>query len=148
MPTGSTFTAAAWNPADGQIYVGGQFSLRSYSCASNTVGPAFQVPHLSRITGLDFSADGQDLFFAHAFTKVSRVKWSTRTMVSGWSFDLSSFGILDARAVALVADRLWVSDGYDLRGAEDPLAHTVASFELTLPPPGFNIVGNPSFERA
>ncbi len=40
-----------------------------------------------------------------AFGKVSRVAWSTRTMVGGRSFDLSSFGILDARAVALFADR-------------------------------------------
>lgn len=141
------FTGAAWNPGDGKLYVGVQSDLRTYDYASNTAGPVFQITHLSRITGLSFSADGADLYVAHAITKVSRIRWATRTMVPGWSFDLASFGIQDARAVEVFADRLWVSDGYDFRPAGDPLSHAVFVFSLTQPPPNYNIIGNPGFEQ-
>jgi hypothetical protein len=68
-------------------------------------------------------------------------------MVSGWSFDLSPFGVLDARAVEVFNDQLWVSDGYDYRAPGDPLAHALFVFDLTLPPPDYNIVGNSGFEQ-
>jgi len=146
LPAGSDFTGSAWNPGDGKLYVGVNSDLRSYDYAANTVGPTFQVPKLSRITGMTFSPDGADLYVTHALTKISRVKWATRTLVSGWSFDLSSFGILDARAVEIIGDQFWVSDGYDFRPDGDPLSHAVFVFDVTTPPPDFNIVGNPGFE--
>ena len=120
LPVGSDFTGAAWNPADGKVYVGVGADLRPYDYATNTVGAAFQVPHLARITGLQFSPSGNDLYVTHAQTKVSRIDWATKTMVSGWSFDLSPFGVLDARAVEVFNDQLWVSDGYDYRQPGDP----------------------------
>jgi len=147
LPIGSDFTGAAWNPADGKVYVGVGADLRAYDYATNTLGAAFQVPHLTRITGLQFSPSGNDLYVTHAQTKVSRIDWATRTMVSGWSFDLSPFGVLDARAVEVFNDRLWVSDGYDYRDPGDPLAHALFVFDLTAPPPDYNIVGNSGFEQ-
>ena len=42
---------------------------------------------------------------------------------------------------------LWVSDGYDYREPGDPLAHALFVFDLTLPPPDYNIVGNSGFEQ-
>jgi PKD repeat protein len=59
--------------------------------------------------------------------------------VSGWNLDLSSFGLLDTRAVEVVDDQLWVSDGYDFRAAGDPSSHAVFVFDLggsTSPPTG------------
>jgi hypothetical protein len=147
LAAGSDFTGAAWNPGDGNLYVGVGTDLRTYDYATNTAGPTFQVPKLKHVTGLTFSADGQDLYVSHATTMVSRVDWATRTLVSGWSFDLTSFGIQDARAVEIIHDQLWVSDGYDFRPTGDPLAHAVFVFNVTLPPPDYNIVGNSGFEQ-
>lgn len=146
LPTGSDFTGAAWNPADGMLYVGTGRDLRSYDYLTNTPGPTFQVPHLARITGMVFSPDGGDLYVSHSLTDVSRVSWATKTLVSGWSFDVSSVGILDARALEIIGDQLWVSDGYDFRGDGDPLDNAVFVLDVTGPPPDFNIVGNPGFE--
>jgi len=147
LASGSDFTGSAWNPADAKLYVGVGPDLRTYDYVTNTAGATFQVPRLSRITGLTFSPSGADLYVTNSLTKVSRVDWATKTLVSGWSFDLSSFGVLDARAVEIVNDQLWVSDGYDFRAAGDALSHAVFVFDLTLPPPDFNIVGNPGFEQ-
>ena len=35
--------------------------------------------------------------------------------MSGWTFDLTPFGIRDSRAVATIGDQFFVSDGYDSR---------------------------------
>jgi hypothetical protein len=148
LPASSDFTGAAWNPADGKLYVGVGADLRPYDYVTNTVGAAFQVPHLARITGLQFSPSGADLYVTHALTKVSRVDWATKTMVSGWSFDLSSFGVMDARAVEVFNDQLWISDGYDYRPAGDKLAHALFVFNVVAAPADFNIVGNPGFEQS
>jgi hypothetical protein len=147
LAAGTDFTGSAWNPADGNLYTGAGSDLRTYDYATNTVGTAFQVPKLRGITGMAFSPNGQDLYVTHATTKVSRIDWATKTLVSGWSFDLAPFGVQDARAVEIVNDKLWVSDGYDFRAAGDPLAHAVFVFDITLPPPDFNIVGNSGFEQ-
>jgi hypothetical protein len=146
LPTGSDFTGAAWNPADGKLYVGVGPDLRTYDYETNTVGATFQVPKLTRITGLQFSPSGADLWVTHAGTRVSRVSWATKTLVAGWSWDLSPFGVLDARAVEVFNDQLWISDGYDFRDDGDPLDHALFVFDLTKPPPDYNIVGNGTFE--
>ncbi len=158
----SDFTAAAWNPADGKVYVGISGQLRTYDYPTNTAGATFGISGVSGILGMDFTADGKDLFIARAGTTISRVSWASRQVVPGWSFDVSSFGMLDTRAVEVVADQLWISDGYDARGAGDPLAHAVFVIDVganpaptppTPPVPGtpaapVNLVGNPGFERS
>ena len=146
LPAGSDFTGSAWNPADAQLYVGVNSDLRTYDYVTNTPGPTFQVPKLKKITGMTFSSSGADLYVTHADPMVSRVSWATKTLVSGWTFNLSSFGVVDARAVEIIGDKFWISDGYDFRPAGDPLSHAVFVFDVTPPPPDFNIVGNPGFE--
>jgi PKD repeat protein len=133
LPAGSDFTAAAWNPADGKLYVGVSKNVNSYTYASDTVGPTFQISGLSGILGMSFSADGSDMFVARSQTRLSRVDWATRTLVPGWTFDVSSFGMLDTRAVEVVNDQFWVSDGYDFRSAGDPLAHAVFVLDVVGP---------------
>ncbi len=160
-------SAAGWNPGDGTVYLGADSTLRTYSYASNTLGGTFGVPGVSGIYGLDFTDDGRDLFIARPPSTVTRVDWGARTVVPGWDLDLSPYGILDARGVQVIAEQLWVSDGFDFRPATDPLDHALFVFDVggsaagdpTPPPPppggtptppatsGKNLIGNPGFEK-
>ena len=51
---------------------------------------------------MDFSPDGADLFVTVNSEQLIRIDWATRTVVSGWTFDLTPFGVRDARAVATI----------------------------------------------
>lgn len=164
LPPTQQVAAAAWNPADGSLYMGADSSIWSYDYASNTVGPVISVPGLNGIYGMDFTPDGADLFVARPPSNVTRVNWASKSIVPGWSLDLGPAGLLDARSVDVVDDRLWVSDGFDLRAADDPLRYAVFIFSLdgstappgpsTPPPPpinqpkGKNLVGNAGFEKS
>lgn len=157
--------AAAWNPADGRVYVGADSTLRSYSYAGSSVGPPISVPGLTSIYGMDFTDDGRDLLVARPPSTISRVDWATRTIVPSWTVDLAPYGVGDARAVEVVGDQLWVSDGDDARSPADPVRHAVFVVGLgaATPAPGTpggppapgtgsstagrNLVGNPGFER-
>jgi PKD repeat protein len=131
LPAGSDFTASDWNPADGKIYVGISKNIRTYDYVTNVAGPTFQISGLSGILGLDFSADGKDAYFARSPAQMTRVDWTTKTVVPGWTFDLTGFGMLDARGVALIGDQFFVSDGYDHRAAGDPVTHSVFVFDVS-----------------
>jgi DNA-binding beta-propeller fold protein YncE len=124
LPTGADYTGAAWSPTDGKTYVGKGGEIRSFNYASGTASASFRVG-VRGITGMDFSPDGADLFVTVSSEKLVRIDWSTRTPVSGWTFDLKPFGIRDSRAVAKVGDQFFVSDGYDSRPKGDPRRHAV-----------------------
>jgi hypothetical protein len=156
--------AAAWNPADARLYLGADSNLYSYSYTSNELSAAFSVAGVTNIYGLGFTPDGRDMFIARTPATITRVDVATRAVVPGWTFDLSGQGVLDARSVDVVDDRLWISDGYDARAPGDPLAHALFIFSLdgsttppgpsTPPPPpadqprGVNLVGNSGFEKS
>jgi hypothetical protein len=144
LVSGADYTGAAWNPSDGKVYVGQAAQLRSYDYIANVQGTAFSVPNLSGITGMVFTTT--DLFVTTNSEKLRRVDWATKTLVSGWTFDLPPFGVLDSRAVELIGDQYYVSDGADSRPAGDPLEYAVFVFDVTDPPPSGNLVGNPDFE--
>jgi DNA-binding beta-propeller fold protein YncE len=124
LPTGADYTAAAWRPTDGKVYVGKGREIRAFDYASGTASAGFRVG-VRGITGMDFSPDGADLFVTLNSERLVRVDWSTWTPVSGWTFDLTTFGIRDSRAVAKIGNQFFVSDGYDSRPKEDPLRHAV-----------------------
>ncbi|HEX2422754.1 MAG TPA: hypothetical protein VHN56_06365 [Actinomycetota bacterium] len=130
LPTGSDFTAAAWNPTDHKVYVGVRKELRTYDFVTNVVGPIFRVPNLTGILGLGFSPDGADLWVARHDAVVSRVDWSSKTLVAGWTFTVTSFGLRDSRAVELINGQLFVLDGYDGRSKGDPLRHALYVFNV------------------
>jgi hypothetical protein len=130
LPAGSDFTAAAWNPTDHKVYVGVRKELRTYDYVTNVVGPIFRVPDLLGILGLGFSPDGADLWVARHDAVVSRVDWSSKTLVAGWTFTLTSFGLRDSRAVELINGQLYVLDGYDGRSKSDPLRHALYVFNV------------------
>jgi hypothetical protein len=134
LPTGSDFTASGWNPADRKLYVGVHKDFRSYDYATNTSGPTFQVPTLRAILGMSFSANGQQLYVAHhdssGNAQLSVVDWGTKTLVPGWTFTLTSFGIRDSRAVEMINGQFYILDGYDGRAKGDPLRHALYVFNV------------------
>ena len=134
LATGSDFTASGWNPADGKLYVGVHKDLRSYDYATNSRGPTFQVPTLRAILGMSFSANGQQLYVAHhdssGNAQLSVVDWATKTLVPGWTFTLTSFGIRDSRAVEMINGQFYILDGYDGRAKSDPLRHALYVFNV------------------
>jgi hypothetical protein len=131
QPLASTadYTGAAWNPGNDTIYVGKGRRFRSFDYSTAAGGPAFGVGGVSAITGMDFSASGSDLFITDGSERLRRIDWSSRTLVSGWTFDLTPFGVRDSRAVSLVGGRYFVSDGADGRASADPLRYAVFVFQ-------------------
>jgi DNA-binding beta-propeller fold protein YncE len=128
LPSGADYTGAAWSPTDGKTYVGKGRDIRSFDYASGTASASFRVG-VRGITGMDFSPDGGDLFVTLNSERLVRVDWSTRTPVSGWTFDLTPSGIRDSRAVAEIGGQFFVSDGYDSRASGDPLRHAIFVFD-------------------
>jgi len=129
LASGANYTASAWNPADGKIYVGVSNDLRTYNYETNTAGTSFSVPTLSGILGMGFSPDGTDLFVVTSAESLKRVDWATKMLVPGWSFDLTPFDVRDSRGVELINDQLHVSDGSDSRPT-GPLKYAVFVFDV------------------
>ena len=134
LSSGSDYTAAGWNFADGKLYVGVRKDFRTYDYAANVSGPTFQVPNVRGILGMSFSADGQDLYVANhdssGNARLSVVDWATKTVLPGWTFALNQFGIRDARGVELINDQFYILDGYDGRSKGDPLRHALYVFNV------------------
>ena len=150
QPLASTadYTGAAWNPADDKIYVGKAQLFRSFDYATVTQGQTFSVGGVSAITGMDFSSTGADLFITDGMERLRRINWASRTLVSGWTFDLTPFGVQNSRAVSLIGGRYFVSDAGS-RASGDPLKYAVFVFAVSdsgSPPPSGNLIGNPGFE--
>jgi PKD repeat protein len=146
LPTGSDFTASAANPTDGKLYVGVNGTLRQYTYATNTLGSSFSISGVSGILGMSFSDDGADLLIASTNTRIFRASWATKAVVPGWSFNVSSFGIGDSRAVELVNNQFLVLDGYDSRSSTDPLKYAVYVFDVLGQgtPPSASFTGSPT----
>jgi PKD repeat protein len=133
LATGSDFTASAWNASESKLYVAKGRTFNSYDYPSNTIGPPVTVPNLIGVLGISFS--GPDLFAVTNTETLVRANWPTKAIVNGWTFDLTSSGVLDSRAVEFIGDQFYVSDGYDARPAGDPLAHAVFVYDVTAPAP-------------
>lgn len=133
LPAGSDFTASAWNANDGTLYVAKGKTFNSYNYVANTVGPPITIPNLLGVLGISFS--GTDLFAVTNAETLVRVDWPSRSIMNGWTFDLSPSGVLDSRAVEFIGDQFYVSDGYDGRSAGDPLAHAVFVYSVSAPDP-------------
>jgi hypothetical protein len=138
LPPETDFTAAAWNPGDGFLYVAKNATVYVYDYKANVAGPAFQVADIAGIFSIAF-ADG-DLFAVTEEVRLSRVDWATKTLRSGWTFDLTPYGIADPRGVEVIADpstgndQFYVLDGYDLRASGDPLSHAVFVLDVSASP--------------
>ena len=89
----ANYTGSAWNPGDDRITGQGR-RFRSFDYGTAAVGPGFKIEGVSGITGMDFSASGADLFITNTTERLIRIDWGSRSIVSGWNFDLTPF---DAR---------------------------------------------------
>jgi len=130
LPTGTDFTAAAWRPNDGKVYVAKNRSFRTYNYNTNTSSAIFQVPNLDEVLGMTFSPNGADLYVVRSQARLGRVNWAAKSLVPSWNINLAPFGVRDSRAVELINDKLWVADGDDLRAPTDPLDHAVFVFDV------------------
>ena len=130
LAAAAAYTAAGWNSGDGKVYVAKGATIRSYDYATNTAGAGFKIPLLTGITGLDFSSDGADLYASTNQETVRRADWASKTLVSGWTFDLTPFDVRDSRFVELINGQFYVGDGYDGRPRGDPLRYAVFVFSV------------------
>ena len=132
LPEGTDPTGAAWRagPGGGIYFVKGQ-NITPYDFATNTVGTPIQVQGVDvGLVGATFTPDGKDLLVTSHANILYRVDPTTWTVVPGWSFDLTPFGIIDPRAVEVVGDQLFVSDGYDFRPVGDPLRYGIFVLDI------------------
>ena len=122
--------------ADGLTYVANDATIRTYDFATNTFGPAFSISGLSKITGVDFDDVTGDLLAVNNKERLYRASMATRTILPGWNgISLTGFGLLDTRAVEVIGEQLFVSDGADsgARPTTDPMSHAVFVFDVTGP---------------
>jgi hypothetical protein len=150
LPT--EWTAAGWRAGDG-LYVANLSTIRTYDYVTNTFGPSFSVPGLTRILGIDFEgAAPGDLLAVNNQERLYRVRMDTRVLRQGWNgIDLRPFGLLDTRAVEVIGEQVLVSDGGDenVRPLSDPRSHAVFVLEVTedTTAPTINIVTPPAAAR-
>ncbi len=55
---------------------------------------------------------------------------TTHTILPGWNVDLTPFGIADSRAVEVIGEQLFISDGLDTRASNDPMNHAIFVFDV------------------
>ena len=125
QPLSSEYTAAGWRLADGRLYVANDSTIRTLDYAANSLGSTFSVSGLSRILGIDFDDGTGDLVAVDGSQQLVRASMATRTILPGWKLDLRGFGIRDSRAVEVVGEQIFVSDGLDTRASNDPMNHAI-----------------------
>ncbi len=129
LPSGTDPVAAGVRPGAG-LYFGKGQTIFPYDYATNTIGTAIVIPGVdTAISGMHFTADGKDLLVASHLNVLYRVSTATWTVVPGWSFDLTPYGFVDPRGVALVGDQLFIVDG-GLRPVGDPLRYAMFVFDI------------------
>jgi PKD repeat protein len=129
LPAGTDPVAAGVWPGHG-LYFGKGQTILPYDYATNTIGTGIVIPGVdTALSGMQFTADGKDLLVTSHLNVLYRVSTATWANVPGWSFDLTPYGFVDPRGVALVGDQLFVTDG-GLRPVGDPLRYQVAVFDL------------------
>ena len=126
----SEWTGAGFRPKDGKLYVANLGTFGTYDYATNTFGPTFTVPGVTKVFGIDFAEDVDgDMLVVSGANTLQRVDMAARTVRTGWNVDLTQFGMLDTRAVEVVGRQFFVSDGYDFRASGDPTSHAVFVYD-------------------
>ena len=132
QPLPSEWRGAGWRAADGRTYVAAGSTIRSYDFTRNTFGPAFSIPGLGSIFGLDFDNVTGDLLAVNTAERLWRAGMGTRRLRPGWNgISLTGLGLRDTRAVEVIGRQVFVSDGDDSRGSSDPMNHAVFVIGVT-----------------
>ena len=130
----SEWPGAAWRLADGLTYVAKDRTIRTYDYPTNTFGAPFEIPGLTKISGLDFDDVTGDLLAVNNKERLYRASMSTRTLREGWEgISLTGLGLLDTRAVEVIGEQVLISDGADAnaRPRTDPMSHAVFVLDVT-----------------
>ena len=130
----SEWTGAGWRAADGRTYVASRSNIRTYDYATNTLGASFSIPGLSKILGIDFDGVTGDLLAVNKDNRLYRASMTSRTLREGWDgISLTGLGLRDTRAVEVIGEQLFISDGADasVRPATDPMSHAVFVLDVT-----------------
>ena len=134
LPEGTNPAAAGYRYGTG-LYFGKGTKIRTYNYATNTIGPDISIIGAgTSITGMDFP-DANTLLLTTTQNQLVKVSTTDWTVVSGWTFDLGRYGILNPRSVDVLGDQIFIADGYDLRPATDPLKYAVFVLDLSQTPP-------------
>src|SRR6185312_4291890 len=80
LPRGADYTAAAWSPTDGKLYVGKGKEMRSFNYATGTASAPFGVAGVRGILGMDFGPAGAYLLVTVNSERLIRIDWATRTV--------------------------------------------------------------------
>jgi hypothetical protein len=132
QPLSSEWNGAAWRAADGRTYVAAGSTIRTYAFTTNRLGPAFSIPGLGSIFGLDFDNVTGDLLAVNTAQRLWRAGMGTRRLRPGWAgISLTGLGLRDTRAVEVIGRQVFVSDGDDARDASDPMNHAVFVIRVT-----------------
>ena len=136
QPLASEQTGVGWRSADGLTYVANGSTLRTYDFAGNTFGPSFTISGLSKILGVDFDDVTGDLLAVNSNERLYRASMATRTLLTGWAgISLTGFGLRDSRAIEVVGEQLFITDGDDSRSASDPMNHAIFVIDVAGPNP-------------
>ena len=136
QPLPSEWTGAGWRSADGLTYVVNGSTIRTYDFATNTFGPSFSISGLSKVYGIDFDDATGDLLAVNSSQRLYRASMSTRTLLPGWTgISLTGFGLLDTRAVEVIGEQVFVTDGADSskRSSSSPMFHAVFVLDVSGP---------------
>ena len=126
QPLPSEWRGAGWRAADGRTYVAAGSTIRTYDFTRNRFGPAFSIPGLGSIFGLDFDNVTGDLLAVNTAQRLWRAGMGTRRLRPGWNgISLTGLGLADTRAVEVIGRQVFVSDGDDTRDSSDPMNHAV-----------------------
>ena len=136
QPLPSEWTGAGWRLADGLLYVVNGSTFRTYDFATNTFGPTFSISGISKVYGMDFDDATGDMLVVNSSQKLYRVSMPTRTILPGWNgISLTGFGLLDTRAVEVIGEQVFITDGADTnrRSSSSPMFHAVFVFDVSGP---------------
>lgn len=134
LPEGTDALAASVRRGTG-LYFGRGTKIKTYDYATNTIGPDIKLVGTGNaILGMDF-VDPSTLMVTNDAGQLIRVSTADWTAVSGWTFDLTGFGIGVAQSVMAIGDQFYVSDGDDTHPSNDPTRHRVYALNLGEAPP-------------
>ncbi len=130
QPLASEHTGAGWRLADRKLYVANGSTIQTFDYTTGALGPGFTISGLTHIFGLDFDDTTGDLLAVNNSEHLVRASMTTRTILPGWNVDLTPFGIADSRAVEVIGEQLFISDGLDTRASNDPMNHAIFVFDV------------------
>ena len=100
-----------------EIWVGAGKTLAMFDYVTNTTTSPRTFLGISGYLGIDFDSTGTEMWVADKGNHVKKYDFASGTQVAGFDWAMSSYNCRDARAIELVGNQIFVSDGYDYYGS-------------------------------